>query len=164
MPLALRAFNFLHFNGAVCSNTLLLDTSALTNSLLFRASSTHKILEHLVWSNTSGSQFWGPLARTNFLSALCGPPRGALLIRMNLRLPYQFCPRTFVLSVSTLSKSRHVLKIVQNQHKMTLLLQEGRTVKLMDKHFVDIWASLRGKGVMLKENKHELPTFLAKGL
>ena len=33
-----------------------------------------KVLEHLVWSNTSGFQFWGPLARTNFLSALCGRP------------------------------------------------------------------------------------------
>ena len=32
------------------------------------------VLEHLVWSNTSGFQFWGPLARTNFLSALCGLP------------------------------------------------------------------------------------------
>ena len=34
-----------------------------------------KVLENLVWSNTSGLQFWGPLARTNFLSALCGLPK-----------------------------------------------------------------------------------------
>ena len=46
--------HFLHFNGVVCSNTLFSNTSALTNSLLFRANSTRKILEHLVWSNTSG--------------------------------------------------------------------------------------------------------------
>ena len=65
--------HFLHFNGVVCSNTLFSNTSALTNSLLFMANSTRKILEHLVWSNTSGFQFWGPLARTDFLSALCGP-------------------------------------------------------------------------------------------
>ena len=61
-------------NGVVCSNTLFSNTSALTSSLLFRGNSTCKILEHLVWSNTSGFQFWGPLARTNFLSALCGLP------------------------------------------------------------------------------------------
>ena len=68
--------SFLHFSGAICSNTLFSNTSALTKSLLFRANSTRKILEHLVWSNTSGFQFWGPLARTNFLSALCGPHIG----------------------------------------------------------------------------------------
>ena len=34
--------HFLHFNGAVCSNTLFSNTSALTNSLLFRANSTCK--------------------------------------------------------------------------------------------------------------------------
>ena len=34
-------------------------------------------LEHLVWSNTAGLQFLGPLARTDFLSALCGLPKGA---------------------------------------------------------------------------------------
>ena len=62
------------FNGFVCSNTLLSNTSALTNSLLFRANSTCKVLEHLVWSNTSGFQFWAPLARTNFLSVPCGLP------------------------------------------------------------------------------------------
>ena len=66
--------HFHHFNGVVCSNTLFSNTSALTNSLLFRANSTRRILEHIVWSNTSGFQFWGPLARTNFLSVLCGPP------------------------------------------------------------------------------------------
>ena len=33
-----------------------------------------KVLEHLVWSNIAGLQFWGPLARTNFLSVICGPP------------------------------------------------------------------------------------------
>ena len=66
--------SFLHFNLAGCSNTLFSNTSALTTSLLLRANSTRKILEHLVWSNTSGFRFWGPLARTNFLSALCGPP------------------------------------------------------------------------------------------
>ena len=31
-----------------------------------------KVLEHLVLSNTSGFQFLGPLARTHFLSTLCG--------------------------------------------------------------------------------------------
>ena len=68
--------HFLNFNRAVCSNTLFSNTSALTSSLLFRGNSTCKILEHLVWSNTSGFQFWGPLARTNLLSALCGLPIG----------------------------------------------------------------------------------------
>ena len=67
--------HFLHFNGVVCSNTLFSNTSALTNSLLFMANSTCKILEHLFWSNTSGFQYWGPLARTNLLSALFGPPK-----------------------------------------------------------------------------------------
>ena len=33
-----------------------------------------EVLEHLVWSNASGFRFWGPLAQTNFLSALCGLP------------------------------------------------------------------------------------------
>ena len=33
-----------------------------------------KVFEHLVWSNTSGFQFWGPLARTNIWSALRGLP------------------------------------------------------------------------------------------
>ena len=66
--------HFLSLNGVVCSNTLFSNTSALTSSLLFRGNSTCKILEHLVWSNTSGFQFLGPLARTNFLSALCGLP------------------------------------------------------------------------------------------
>ena len=64
----------LRFNGVVCSNTLFSNTSAFTNSLSIRANSARKILEHLFWSNTSGFQFWGPLARTNFLSALCGLP------------------------------------------------------------------------------------------
>ena len=44
------------------------------------AKSTCKILEHLFWSNTSGFQFWGPLARTNFLSALCGPPNTTAVV------------------------------------------------------------------------------------
>ena len=66
--------HFLHFSGVVCSNTLFSNTSALTNSLLLRANSTCNVLEHLVWSNTSRFQFWGPLARTNLLSALCGLP------------------------------------------------------------------------------------------
>ena len=69
--------HFIDLNGVVCSNTLFSNTSALTSSLLFRGNSTCKILEHLVWSNTSGFQFWGPLARTNFLSALCGLPKKA---------------------------------------------------------------------------------------
>ena len=54
-----RPLHSLRFNGVVCSNTLFSNTSALTNS-------TCKGLEHLVWSNTSGFQVWGPLARTNF--------------------------------------------------------------------------------------------------
>ena len=69
--------HFLNLNGVVCSNTLFSNTSALTSSLLFWGNSTRKILEHLVCSNTSGFQFWGPLARTNFLSALCGLPKRA---------------------------------------------------------------------------------------
>ena len=50
-------------------------------SLLFRANSTCKVLEHLVWSNTSGFPFWGPLARTNLicLLALCGLPNLGIL-------------------------------------------------------------------------------------
>ena len=70
--------HFLHFNGVICSNILFSNTSALTNSLLFRANSPCKVLEHLVWSNPSGLQFWGPLARANFLSALCGLPTNVL--------------------------------------------------------------------------------------
>ena len=73
--------HFLNLNGVVCSNTLFSNTSALTSSLLFWGNSTCNVLEHLVWSNTSGFQFWGPLARTNFLSALCGLPN----IAQNLR-------------------------------------------------------------------------------
>ena len=69
--------HFIDLYGVVCSNTLSSNASALTSSLLFRGNSTCKILEHLVWSNTSGFQFWGPLARTNFLSALCGLPKYA---------------------------------------------------------------------------------------
>ena len=68
-----------HSNGVVCSNTLFSNASALTNSLLSRANSTCKVLEQLVWSNTSGLQFRGPLARTNFLSALCGLRKRVLL-------------------------------------------------------------------------------------
>ena len=64
--------SFSSFNYVVCSNTLFSNTSALTNSLFFRANSTCRVLEHLIWSNTSGFQFLGPLARTNFLLALCG--------------------------------------------------------------------------------------------
>ena len=70
-------FHFVLLNGAVCSNILFSNTSALTSSLLFWGNSTCRILEHLVCSNTSGFQFWGPLARTNFLSALCGLPKNA---------------------------------------------------------------------------------------
>ena len=49
--------HFLHFNGVVCSKTLFSNTSALTNSLLFRVNSTCKgsrtprLLEH----------FWVPI-------------------------------------------------------------------------------------------------------
>ena len=66
--------SFLSLNGVVCSSTLFSNTSALTSSLLFRANSTCKILEHLVWSNTSGFRFWGPLARTDFLSHFAAFP------------------------------------------------------------------------------------------
>ena len=69
-------FHFLHSNGAVCSNTPLSNTSALTNSLFFRQILRAKLLDHLVWSNTSRFQFWGPLARMNVLSPLCGLPNG----------------------------------------------------------------------------------------
>ena len=58
--------SFLNLNGVVCSNTLFSNTSALTSSLLFRGNSTCKILEHLVWSNTSGFQFWGLLLEQTF--------------------------------------------------------------------------------------------------
>ena len=69
-----------HFNGVVCSNPLFSNTFVLTNSLSCRACSTYsKVLEHLVWSSTSGFQFWGPLARTNFLLALCGLPKFLVL-------------------------------------------------------------------------------------
>ena len=66
--------SFLHVNGVVCSNTLFLNTSALTSSLLFGQILRAKVLKHLVWSNTCGFQFGGSLARRNFLSALCGLP------------------------------------------------------------------------------------------
>ena len=52
--------NFLRFNGAICSNTLFSNTSALTNALLFRANLHAKVLEHLVWS-LLGSNFGGRL-------------------------------------------------------------------------------------------------------
>ena len=51
--------SFLNLNGVVCSNTLFSNNSALTSSLLFRGNSTCRILEHLIWSNTSGFQFLG---------------------------------------------------------------------------------------------------------
>ena len=66
--------HLLHLNGVVCSNTLFSNTSVCTNNLSFRAILHSKVLEYLIWSNTSGFQFWGPLARTNFLSSLCCPP------------------------------------------------------------------------------------------
>ena len=72
--------HFLNLNGVVCSNTLFSNTSALSSSLLFRGNSTGKILEHLVWSNTSGFQFLGSLARTDFLLALCGLPNMSFTI------------------------------------------------------------------------------------
>ena len=59
--------HFLHFNGAVCSNTLFSNTSALTNSLLFRTSSTCKgsrtprLVEH----------FWVPIWRASCSNRLC---------------------------------------------------------------------------------------------
>ena len=67
--------NFLHFNGVVCSNTLFSNTSALTNSLLFRANSTRKILEPRVWSNTSGFQFWGLLLEQTFCRYCAARPK-----------------------------------------------------------------------------------------
>ena len=68
-------FIFFILMGPFARTLFFSNTSALTNSLLLRTNSTCKILEHLVWSNNSGFQFWGPLARTNFLSALCGLPK-----------------------------------------------------------------------------------------
>ena len=41
-----------------------------------------KVLEHLVSSNTSGFRFWGPLAWTNLLSALCGLPTTLVSIKV----------------------------------------------------------------------------------
>ena len=81
--------HFLHFNGAVCSNTLFSNTSALTSSPLFRANSTCKGSRTPRWSNTSGLQFCEPLARTNFLSALCGLPKDVPIFS-NLFCPF-FC-------------------------------------------------------------------------
>ena len=52
---------FLHFNGVVCLNTLFSNTSALVTNLCFSGQIPHaKVLEHLVWSNTSGFHIWGP--------------------------------------------------------------------------------------------------------
>ena len=66
---------FANFNGAVCSNTLFSNDFCLnTNPLLFRGNSTCKGSRTLIWSNASGFQFWGPLARTKFQSARCGLP------------------------------------------------------------------------------------------
>ena len=53
--------SFLHFNGAVCSNTLFSNTSALTNSRLFRANSTRKGSRTLL-----GSSFGGVLLEHTF--------------------------------------------------------------------------------------------------
>ena len=72
-----RPLQFLRFTGAVCSNTIFSNNSALASSLLpvFRANSsckssrTPRLVEHF-WF-----QFWGPLARTTVLSALCSQPR-----------------------------------------------------------------------------------------
>ena len=66
--------HFLHCNGPVCSNTLFSNTSASTNLCCSGQILHAKVLEHLVWLNTFGLRFWGPLARTNVLSALCGLP------------------------------------------------------------------------------------------
>ena len=47
-----------------------------------------KVLEHLVWSNASGFQFWGPPARTNILSVLCGPRKRAPDYASNWAQPF----------------------------------------------------------------------------
>ena len=66
--------NFAHFSGVVCSNTLLSNTSVLTDSLLFRGNATCKgsrtprLLKHFC------VPILGPLARTNFWSAPCSLP------------------------------------------------------------------------------------------
>ena len=79
--------HFLNLNGVVCSNTLFSNTSALTSSLLFGVNSTCKILEHLVCSNTSGFQFWGPLARTNFFVGTVRPSHLVLSITSTQIIP-----------------------------------------------------------------------------
>ena len=100
-----RPLHFLDLNGVVCSNTLLSNTSALTSSLLFRGNSTCKILEHLVWSNTFGFQFWGPLARTNFLSALCGLPINYFGINYGITVSDFHCLTDYRLAASEIPGS-----------------------------------------------------------
>ena len=105
--------HFLNLNEAVCSNTLFSNTSALTSSLLFRGNSTCKILEHLVWSNTSRFQFWGPLARTNFLSALCGLPM--------FSTPLKCCRRNLSLFFFSVQKSKaHLTKVLLEGFRILL--------------------------------------------
>ena len=61
-----------------------------------------KALEHLVWSNTSGIQFWEPLARTDFLSALYGLTIVASMNAQDCRVAYR--PRPCV-------RTPHILPI-----------------------------------------------------
>ena len=69
--------HFLHFNGAVCSNTLFSNTSALTNSLLFRANSTFARFSNTSFGRTLlGSNFGGLLLEQTFCRhfAWCDTP------------------------------------------------------------------------------------------
>ena len=62
-------FAFFILMGSFAQTLFSSNTSVLTNPLFCRANSTAR------FSNTSfGRLFWGPLARTNFLSGLCGLP------------------------------------------------------------------------------------------
>ena len=50
---------FVNLYGVIRSNALFSNPSILTSSHLL------KVLEHLIWSNTSAFRFWVPLARTS---------------------------------------------------------------------------------------------------
>ena len=71
--------SFLHFYGANCSNTLFLNTSALTNSLLFRANSTCKVsqtprlVEHF-WVTILGAIFLEQIFCRHFAAFPNGVP------------------------------------------------------------------------------------------
>ena len=72
--------HFLHFNGAICSNTVFSNTSALPNSLLYRANSTCKSSRTPRWVQ----HFWVPILGAScsnklFVGALRLSQQGARL-------------------------------------------------------------------------------------